>query len=59
MQKWEYMSVSSIPSTSTESILYYDYKEKWQNLNKLGKKGWEVITISDGVAYLKRKIGDG
>ena len=49
------MSVSLLPSTDTNELLYYDAERKcWSDLNDLGEKGWKVMTISHGIAYLEK-----
>ncbi len=46
--KWEYRAVNVLPAGS----VFYDIN----GLLRLGGDGWELVSVDDGVAYLKRIV---
>lgn len=48
MTKWEY---------NVRWISHYSVAAK-TDLDRMGKEGWELVAIDDGVAYTKRMLED-
>lgn len=44
---WEYRTIT------LDSI----WEQKEKILNELGKEGWELVSVDDNMAYLKRNLG--
>lgn len=50
MTKWEYSQLK---------IKEYDEGLLWSRFGKfsdMGKEGWELVSVDDGIAYFKREI---
>lgn len=47
MKKWEYR---------VESYFHNDAYERQADLDRLGAEGWELVSVDQSVAYLKREL---
>lgn len=53
--KWEYqeMSLRAIYDLGDKSTIPYRTND---GLNKLGREGWELVSVDNGMAYFKRPV---